>query len=463
MSVLSVAPELVSVAAGDLSGIGSAIAEANALASGSTLGVVAPAADSVSAELAALFGGHAQTYQTVSTQAEVFHEEFVSTLSRSSAAYAHAETESASGLGKGRAAGGLQVLGARQHQLTQCAGSRLWQPGRSPLWRSGMADPRLVTPRHGLPAGTRLWHPGVPGFKAHNVLAPRLFTPHNQLMGGQRGVFDHIAQNQISYLNTIESALQNFVHDEIAAIKALPGAFKQAWLDLREGNFEKAVNDVGKAFLHLFVNGYAGQGVYIDVPGYGQCYKYQFLGPLGDLAPILHIPAVMAQNLADFLKPLGFGYAGKAAQWLADQLQFVTSPFAMYKSIYATSFLMAPELALLFDVIGAPYLTVKAFENGIQSVFDAAMAGKPLVAVGDLLITPAKMAWASLFGEGTIAISSGTGAAQTWLVPVGGVVAPLRFASMTTTSNAPYTYGSGTMTGGLLWALVGLLGGGWRN
>lgn len=88
MSVLTVTPEVVSVAAGDLSGIGSTISEANVVAAAPTLGVVAPAADSVSAELAALFGGHAETYQAVSAQGQVFHQEFVNALSTSSAAYA---------------------------------------------------------------------------------------------------------------------------------------------------------------------------------------------------------------------------------------------------------------------------------------------------------------------------------------------------------------------------------------
>ena len=60
MSFVIAAPEILTTAATDLAGIGSAINAANGAAVASTTRVVAAAADEVSAQIAALFGAHAQ-------------------------------------------------------------------------------------------------------------------------------------------------------------------------------------------------------------------------------------------------------------------------------------------------------------------------------------------------------------------------------------------------------------------
>lgn len=91
MSIVSVAPEYVAAATSDLSGIGSVIEAANAAAAVPTAAVVAPAADTVSAQIAQMFTGHAQAYQSVSAQAAAFHMNFVQTFGASGAAYARAE------------------------------------------------------------------------------------------------------------------------------------------------------------------------------------------------------------------------------------------------------------------------------------------------------------------------------------------------------------------------------------
>lgn len=69
MSFLFAQPEMLGAAATDLASIGSAISTANAAAAAATTRVLAAGADEVSAAVAALFSGHAQTYQALSTQA----------------------------------------------------------------------------------------------------------------------------------------------------------------------------------------------------------------------------------------------------------------------------------------------------------------------------------------------------------------------------------------------------------
>src|SRR3954466_1028096 len=79
MSYVIAMPEFVTAAASDLAHLGSTLNAASAAAAFPTTGVRAAGADEVSAAVAALFGSHAQTFQTVSTQAAEFHAQFVQT------------------------------------------------------------------------------------------------------------------------------------------------------------------------------------------------------------------------------------------------------------------------------------------------------------------------------------------------------------------------------------------------
>jgi PE family len=73
MSYVLAVPEMLASAATDLEGIGSALSAANAAAAPPTTGLVAAAADEVSAAVASLFAGHAQEYQALSAQIGAFH------------------------------------------------------------------------------------------------------------------------------------------------------------------------------------------------------------------------------------------------------------------------------------------------------------------------------------------------------------------------------------------------------
>jgi hypothetical protein len=97
MSLVNVQPEAILAAAGTLNGIGSALNAQNAAAVAPTTGVVPAAADEVSALTAAQFVAHAQLYHAVSAQAAAIHEQFVNTLTTSSASYT--ATEAANALG----------------------------------------------------------------------------------------------------------------------------------------------------------------------------------------------------------------------------------------------------------------------------------------------------------------------------------------------------------------------------
>ena len=95
MSFVTTQPELLTLAAANLLGIGSAMTAGNAAVAAPTIGVVPAAADEVSALTATQFAAHAQMYQAVSAQATAIHELFVNTLGTSAGSYAAAEAANA--------------------------------------------------------------------------------------------------------------------------------------------------------------------------------------------------------------------------------------------------------------------------------------------------------------------------------------------------------------------------------
>lgn len=95
MSFVTTQPEALTAAAGNLTGIGSAMSSQNAAAAAPTTGVVPAAADDVSMLTAAQFAVHAQMYQAVSAQAAAIHEMFVNTLGISAGSYAVTEAANA--------------------------------------------------------------------------------------------------------------------------------------------------------------------------------------------------------------------------------------------------------------------------------------------------------------------------------------------------------------------------------
>ena len=84
-------PDVLSSAAGELAGIGSAMAAANNAAAGPTGAVVPAAADEVSALTAAQFAAHADSYQAIGAAADAIHSLLVSTLQTNAASYAVVE------------------------------------------------------------------------------------------------------------------------------------------------------------------------------------------------------------------------------------------------------------------------------------------------------------------------------------------------------------------------------------
>ncbi|OBK11741.1 PE family protein [Mycobacterium asiaticum] len=160
MSWVNAAPEYVASAATDLAGIASTLSSANAAAAFPTSGVIAAGADDVSAAIAALFGAHAQAYQMISSQAALFHQQFVQLMTSGANLYDAAEASNSTPMGDaaaainapagalpgfavGAAAAGASTPGASggEQVLARTAGGTLVQIGTNGGAAAGLAAP----------------------------------------------------------------------------------------------------------------------------------------------------------------------------------------------------------------------------------------------------------------------------------------------------------------------------------
>jgi hypothetical protein len=98
MSLVIAAPEMLTDAAKRLASIGSTVSAASAAAAAPTTGMLAAAADEVSAAVETMLSEHGLAYQALSEQAAAFHFQFVQALRGAGAAYVAAEAANASQL-----------------------------------------------------------------------------------------------------------------------------------------------------------------------------------------------------------------------------------------------------------------------------------------------------------------------------------------------------------------------------
>jgi hypothetical protein len=95
VSFVTTQPDVLSGAAGNLAGLGDAMAARNAAAAVPTTGLAPAASDIVSAVTAAQFGGHGTAYQQIAAQAAEVHEQLVAALRSGAGAYALTEAANA--------------------------------------------------------------------------------------------------------------------------------------------------------------------------------------------------------------------------------------------------------------------------------------------------------------------------------------------------------------------------------
>lgn len=98
MTQLLVDPQIITTVAADIDSIGSTIRAASAAAAAPTSGLLAAAADEVSAAIANLFGAHGQQFQAMVGQVEAYAGRFQQSLAAAANAYVQTENAAAAAL-----------------------------------------------------------------------------------------------------------------------------------------------------------------------------------------------------------------------------------------------------------------------------------------------------------------------------------------------------------------------------
>lgn len=99
MAFVITQPELLTGAAADLQGIGSAVQSQSAAVAAPTTAMAAPASDVVSTSIAALFNANGALFQNVAAQAAAVNQMFVAALNGGGLSYATTEAANASAAG----------------------------------------------------------------------------------------------------------------------------------------------------------------------------------------------------------------------------------------------------------------------------------------------------------------------------------------------------------------------------
>lgn len=356
MSILNVAPEYVAAATSDLSGIGSVIEAANTAAAVPTAAVVAPAADSVSAQIAQMFTGHAQAYQSVSAQAAAFHTNFVQTFGTSVADYARAEAANTTPLRTLLTSATAPASAARKPLgplLLRDHGTSLGRAGHTATGRrlpitghdrlsslgSGSLSPQAIASRHGFAR-----EGGLNGAPPPPNADPRFPFFHQVLL------------NQIGYWRTLFEALKTLNPETIwNAVKTVATQMVQ--------NFSRVIGNLTdfSFFLH---GGLRGFEIFFGTP---LALAIDFLG-----APINALIALKASVAA-------FGAALHAGDVLGALTAVVEAPVKM-----ANAFLFGQTmLDWTLPVVFLPALTSLEIQVPMGGLFAPLRSGAIIVNGGD--------------------------------------------------------------------------------
>jgi hypothetical protein len=446
MSFVSVAPELLQAAAQQLAGVGSSLAEAAETATGPTTGIAAAAGDEVSVAIAAMFGTAGREFQAMSAQARAFHSEFVSLMNAGAAAYVSAESANVEQVlldfGATVAAPYQALVSNTASNLQSLGGAVTANPApllsqflSNQLGYGGALATGFQNAVTNLPAELANLPAAIQGISAFNPASVA------QLVVGQ----------QVGYAQLIATSLQNAGNDFLAGLTAFPANLQTGIQTIMSGDVTGGLLQVGGAFLapiftDLNVAVDPVTGLLDITPG----------GALGDLLPILGIPAQMAQNFTNLL-PAGSIPAAVA--------QNATNVFRTLTDLSQTLDLNTGNLhiglpvVLALDALGPPITTLQAVGSSTSAFIGAVQTGDGLGAVAALIDAPAVIANGFLNGQAALPLPSllgGPGGIETiTAIPVGGILTPLQFASLSIPALGPGSLTlSGTTFGGILPGLL---------
>ncbi len=388
MSLLIAAPEMVNAAASDLANLGSTLESAVATAAGPTTAVMAPAADEVSAQIAALFGGHGQWYQALSARAAAFHGQFVQALSEGAASYAAAEAANVSPLqtverevlgvmsAPAQTLLGQPLLGATSGSTATVTGATAGLIGTGEA--KALATISAVASPLGLQQGVTSIVGSVQTGAAN--IAGGVSAAGLNLTGvpGPMGQWANVITGAWTNLQQIGAEIQadplpilaQVVHNQLGFASRAGSDLSLIW----SGGLQPLLQQMPQNLQTLFSSIAAGN-ISSAVNTFNSNVLVTLIPTAGSLVDLLQIPGAIAQNFTNVLSqqlptiglelllaPLGVSFG--TSQAMADSLQSVVDAWNAGQPLVA-----------LADLVNVPAATTGAFLNGYQSTFDISYAG----------------------------------------------------------------------------------------
>ena len=510
MSFVTAMPELVESAATHLAGIRSSLAEAAATAAAPTTGILTAAQDEVSIAIASMFGNVGQEFQALNAQAQAFHSQFVASINAGAGAYASAEAANAAqavlgggvegGIvgGNGQSFGGA-VVGAQttiqtgaQAISNAIANSPIalgaLQTGGSAAAVNGLTSfgARVAAPYQALVSNTVTNLQAIGGTFTSNPFPFLHQIANNQISYAQTigssivtgiqnlpselaslpttiqtgiqglstfnpgGLLQQFVNNQTGYAHTIATGLQNAGHDLVTGLSGLPASFQAAGQALAAGNLQGAVNILGKGVENVFLPGFTihttPSGALSITPN----------GPLNDLAPILAIPGQMAQNFTNLL-PAG-SIPAQIAHNATNLVEAFTNFGTSLNSLTGRLDFGLP-LQLALDAIGSPITGLSALNSSAVAFGSAVQTGNGLGALAAVLDAPAVVTNGFLNGTTYVTLPTASLAgfpqfSAITQIPFGGILTPVSIPHVFLMGNLLQIH-KGTGIGGLIPGLLG--------
>lgn len=250
--------------------------------------------------------------------------------------------------------------------------------------------------------------------------------------------FRQVLSNLLDYGQTTVTSLANATRDFGAGLAALPASLQVAFQDLVAGNVGGALNEVVTALANLFVTG-------LDA---GNPSDITLAGSIGDLLPILGIPADIAQNATNTIRTITDTVISLAVTGVYPKL--------------VVDLLLGLPMSVTLDALGSLVTSGTALAESVSAFADAAQAGDPAGALTVLVDAPADVANGFLNGEDVISFTEQLSSplkSVTVHLPVSGILASLRAptAEVYTVIGPVATQVTGTPVGGLVPALVDYL------
>lgn len=459
MSYVIAAPELVQMAAQDLVGIHGSVAEAAATASPFTTGIAAAAQDEISQAIASLFGSFGRGFQTVSAQAQAFHQQFVDLMSAGATSYAGAEAANVSLTGWNEFAAAVaapyQVLGADTTNNLQAVETTV-NTSPMPLLHQIIANQTgyAQTIRASIASGIQ----NLPSEVADLPTAIQggaqqlsAFNPSPYLQA--------FANGQISSVQAVATGLSTTADDLGVGVQTSIPGFQNAFQNLLAGNNVAAYGDINTALVNGFFPGFTS--TQLASPDTVVLYNISPTGPLGDLAPIFAIPGQTAQSFTNLL-PAG-SIPAQIAQHGTNLLSGLTN-FGTTISISDTANItFGLPLQLVLDGIGAPANALSSLNSSSVAFASAVQTGNAAAAAAAVLDAPAFVADGFLNGSTVISLPPATvsllGLAlpSTTYIPLGGLLAPLSLPQVLVDLDGmslPLELSGNTPVGGLIPGLL---------